>query len=73
MVLPQKTMGSTELYFAGTAEKNGELLANGGRIFLVAAQAANLEKARNEVYDALKQMSLPEMFYRHDIGAKALK
>jgi len=73
MALPQKTMGSTELYFAGTAEKNGELLANGGRIFLVAAQAANLEKARNEVYDALKQMSLPEMFYRHDIGAKALK
>ncbi|BCA85988.1 phosphoribosylamine--glycine ligase [Enterococcus saigonensis] len=72
MLLPQTTTKNTVLYFAGATEKAGKLVANGGRIFLVAAEAENLKTARDEVYQALGEMDLPQMFYRKDIGAKAL-
>lgn len=72
MILPQKTTANTELYYAGATLAEDQLVANGGRIFLVAAQAASLDEACHEVYTALSQMALPEMFYRQDIGAKAL-
>ncbi|MDT2740676.1 phosphoribosylamine--glycine ligase [Enterococcus canintestini] len=73
MVLPQTTTEKTELYYAGTAKKAENLVAAGGRIFLVAAQASDLKTARDEVYEALAQMDLPQMFYRKDIGARAFK
>lgn len=59
--------------YAGVAEDNGLLVANGGRIFLVEADGDNMMEARDKVYAALDNAELPGMFYRSDIGARAMK
>lgn len=73
MVLPEITSSDVSVYYAGVAEKDGQLVASGGRIFLVEAQGDTLADAREKVYGALEGVDLPQMFYRKDIGAKALK
>ena len=73
MVLPEITDSDVTVYYAGVTEGDEQLLASGGRIFLVEATGATLSQARKKVYDALANVELPKMFYRKDIGAKALK
>ncbi|EOH88162.1 phosphoribosylamine-glycine ligase [Enterococcus asini ATCC 700915] len=73
MVLPEITSPDVSVYYAGVAEKDGQLVASGGRIFLVEAKGDTLADAREKVYGALDGVDLSQMFYRKDIGAKALK
>ena len=73
MVLPEIKDTDVSVYYAGVAEADGKLIANGGRIFLVEAAGDTLAEAREKVYGALASVALPQMFYRKDIGAKALK
>ena len=73
MVLPEITSPDVSVYYAGVAEKDGQLVASGGRIFLVEAKGDTLADAREKVYGTLDGVDLPQMFYRKDIGAKALK
>lgn len=73
MVLPEITSPDVSVYYAGVAEKDGQLVTSGGRIFLVEAKGDTLADAREKVYGALDGVDLPQMFYRKDIGAKALK
>ena len=73
MIIPQKAAEDVQLFYAGVAERAGELVAAGGRVFLAEGQGASLEEAQKKVYQALAKMPLNKMFYRKDIGAKALK
>lgn len=72
MPLPKFDNEETTIYYAGVKEKQGELLANGGRIFLMEATADTLAEAQAKVYATLDQQPLDKMFYRSDIGNKAL-
>lgn len=54
--------------FAGVAEKDGKLTANGGRILMVTTQQANLVEARKAVYELLEKVKIEKAFYRRDIG-----
>ncbi|MDR0691184.1 MAG: phosphoribosylamine--glycine ligase [Streptococcaceae bacterium] len=59
-------------YYAGVAcNENGELIANGGRVFLLCATADNVKTAQKKIYDELDQQTLDGFFYRKDIGYKA--
>ena len=49
------------------------LVANSGRVLLVEASAPDLAAAQRKVYAILDAVNTEGMFYRHDIGAKALK
>ncbi len=73
MPLPKFDNEETTIYYAGVKEEQGELLANGGRIFLMEATADTLAEAQAKVYATLDQQPLDKMFYRSDIGNKALK
>jgi phosphoribosylamine--glycine ligase len=73
MKIPEKLSEDVQLFYAGVDEVDGELVANGGRVFLVEAQGDSIESAQNKVYQALDQMTLDQLFYRSDIGAKAQK
>lgn len=73
MVLPQITQSDVSVIYAGVDEVQGELVANGGRVFLVEAHADTIEAAQEKVYRALETMAAPKLFYRKDIGSKALK
>ena len=58
---------------AGTAEKDGEIVANGGRVLNIVATEQSLGKARDAAYSAIREIDWPEGFCRKDIGWRALK
>lgn len=63
------------VYYAGVATgdvKTGSLVANSGRVLLVQVSADNIRSAQDKVYDIIDSLDTPGLFYRHDIGAKAL-
>ena len=59
-------------FHAGTAEKDGCIVANGGRVLTVTARGASLEEARNRAYAMIDHLDWPEGFCRSDIGWRAL-
>jgi phosphoribosylamine--glycine ligase len=67
-----KLEGVTILH-AGTAEKNGEIVANGGRVLNIIATAPDIKTARARAYDAIAKIDWPEGFCRTDIAWRALQ
>jgi len=63
----------TTVFHAGTAEKNGVIVNNGGRVLGVTALGDSVAEAQKTVYAALKCLDWPGGFYRKDIGYRALK
>lgn len=56
------------VFHAGTAMKNGQLTANGGRVLNVTARGANVVEARAKAYAAIEKIRWPQGFCRTDIG-----
>lgn len=64
----------THVYYAGVAGEDAEhVVANSGRVFLIETSQPTLQEAQDHVYEILDALELPGLFYRHDIGAKALR
>ena len=64
---------SATVLHAGTAEKDGQIVANGGRVLNIVATEQSLGKARDTAYSAIRQIDWPEGFCRSDIGWRALQ
>ncbi len=62
-----------KLFHAGTAQKDGEIVANGGRVLNVTAIAPTVAAAQARAYDAVKKIDWPQGFYRSDIGWRAVE
>ncbi|NLG03912.1 MAG: phosphoribosylamine--glycine ligase [Clostridia bacterium] len=56
------------VFHAGTKEKDGKILTNGGRVLGVTAKGADLKTARAHAYDAIKLIDFDNKYYRNDIG-----
>ncbi|MGR3762543.1 phosphoribosylamine--glycine ligase [Rossellomorea sp. NS-SX7] len=70
----QNLKQDTLIYHAGTARnEEGELVTDGGRVLLVAAEADTVEAAYQTVYEELNKLGLEGLFYRRDIGKKAIE
>ena len=61
------------VYIAGAKAQDGKLLTNGGRVLGVTEIADSLEDAIKNAYASVEKISFGNAFYRHDIGARALK
>ncbi|MEG2645297.1 MAG: phosphoribosylamine--glycine ligase, partial [Enterococcus sp.] len=70
MVLPDFTK-ETKLYYAGVSSNKNQLIASGGRVLSVVAEADSLAEAQLKVYQSLTEVDTTDYFYREDIGAKA--
>jgi phosphoribosylamine---glycine ligase len=57
-----------KIFHAGTAEKDGHLVANGGRVLAVTATGYNVTEAQNAAYAAVDAIDFPTGFCRRDIG-----
>lgn len=57
-----------KVFHAGTAEKDGMLVANGGRVLNVTAMGSNVTEAQRNAYAAIETIDFPTGFYRRDIG-----
>jgi phosphoribosylamine--glycine ligase len=61
------------VFHAGTAEKEGRIVTNGGRVLGVTALGADLYQAQQKAYEAVRSILFEGAHYRTDIGAKALR
>ena len=61
------------VYVAGAKLEDGKLLTNGGRVLGATAVADSLKSAIDNAYSMVDKISFEGAFYRHDIGARALK
>ena len=59
-------------FHAGTAEKDGIIVANGGRVLNITARGDTLADARNRAYAMIDHLRWPDGFCRSDIGWRAL-
>ncbi|MFC1613525.1 phosphoribosylamine--glycine ligase [Patescibacteria group bacterium] len=63
---------NTEIFHAGTKIFGDKILTYGGRVLGATALGANLGKAIENSYDAMKKIHFDGMHYRKDIGKKGL-
>jgi phosphoribosylamine--glycine ligase len=56
------------VFHAGTAEKDGKVVTNGGRVCCVTSYGATIEEAVNTSLDVLNYIEYEGMYYRNDIG-----
>ncbi len=61
------------VFHSGTAEKDGEIVTNGGRVLGVTAKDATIKGAIDKAYAAVEKISFDHMQFRRDIGARALQ
>ncbi len=75
MPLPEKTAGDIITYYAGAkfAENSKALLSNGGRVYMLVTTADTVSAAQEKIYDQLEKQDTTGLFYRTDIGSKAVK
>lgn len=73
--LPTKTEGDITTYYAGAcfAENSRALLSNGGRVYMLVTTADTVQEAQEKIYSELKNQDTTGLFYRTDIGSKAVK
>lgn len=60
------------VFHAGTARRGDDIVTNGGRVLGVTAVGRNIQDAVRLAYDAVDKISFEGMYYRKDIGYKAL-
>src|SRR5262249_27588233 len=62
-----------EVFQAGTALRDGNLVADGGRVLNVTATGETVAEAQAKAYEAVGHIDWPGGFYRRDIGWRAVE
>lgn len=62
-----------QIFHAGTALRDGQLVTAGGRVLSVAAHGATLQEAVTRAYDAASRISFEGIHYRRDIAHRGLE
>lgn len=70
--LPKAPLADAHVFHAGTAERGGEIITNGGRVLCVTALGDTVKIAQKRAYEIAASISFAGMHYRHDIGHRAL-
>ena len=63
---------NAEIFTAGVKETDGQLVTSGGRVLGVTATAPTLKEALQKAYAAAEQIRFENVYYRRDIGKRAL-
>ena len=66
-------IAGVEVFHAGTSLVDGDYLTSGGRVLAVTATAESLDRALHSAYAAMEKIHFEGMYYRRDIGRRALK
>ena len=61
------------VFHSGSAKVEGRILTAGGRVLGVTACGGSLEEALGCAYEALEKIHFDGIYFRHDIGHRALK
>ncbi|MAZ67058.1 MAG: phosphoribosylamine--glycine ligase [Kangiellaceae bacterium] len=69
--VPQATE-NMKVFHAGTSLKDGEVVTNGGRVLCATALGHSVQEAQEAAYAATKQIQWNNVYYRTDIGYRAI-
>lgn len=70
--LNKKESGDSKIFYAGATEKDGNAVTAGGRVLCVCALGNSVTEAQAHTYALVKQVSWKDMYYRTDIGYRAI-
>ena len=62
-----------KIFHSGTAMRDGKIVTNGGRVLCVTALGRDVKQAKKIAYKAVKKVAWDGVYYRRDIGDKAIK
>lgn len=68
-----RRLANVQVFHAGTTRRDGAIYTSGGRVLGVTARAPRLEDAIARAYQAVEMIRFEDMYYRKDIGRRALK
>jgi phosphoribosylamine--glycine ligase len=61
-----------KVFHAGTQVRDGHVVTAGGRVLCVCALGETVAEARQQAYRCIGRIKWPDMFYRTDIGYRAI-
>ncbi len=68
-----ESMDDVFVFHSGTALRNGRYVTDGGRVLGVTALGETVSQAIDNAYKAVREIKCESLYYRTDIGKKALK
>ena len=71
-LIDQKS-SDVKIFHSGTAIENGMIVSNGGRVLCISALGSDIIEAQKIAYDAVKKVTWDGVYYRTDIGDKAIR
>ncbi len=66
------SLEGVKIFHAGTAEKDGDIVTNGGRVLGVTALGATIADAQRNAYEAVSKIRFNNAHFRTDIGWRAV-
>ena len=72
MGLDQCDSATCKTFHAGTADQDGDIVTSGGRVLCVTALGDTVTQAQQAAYAAAKKICWDGVFYRTDIGYRAI-
>jgi phosphoribosylamine--glycine ligase len=67
-----ETIAGVDVYHAGTARRDGQIVTAGGRVLTVVGSGGDFVESTVRAYSGVLQIGFDGMQFRHDIGRKAL-
>ena len=64
---------AVQIFHSGSARLGNQLVTAGGRVLSASASAPSLEEALDRAYQAMAEIEFEGMYYRRDIGHRALR
>jgi phosphoribosylamine--glycine ligase len=71
--LPQTEEPDRKVFHAGTRERDGQVITDGGRVLCVTALGDGVAHAQQRAYELVRRISWQDAYYRDDIGYRAIR
>ena len=63
---------SQKVFHAGTTERDGQIVTEGGRVLCVTALGKTVTSAQTKAYELAQRINWKDVYYRRDIGYRAI-
>ncbi len=70
--LPEAESPDAKVFHAGTAEKDGQVVTNGGRVLCACALGETVGEAQQRAYELTRRIRWDDVYFRNDIGYRAV-